>query len=408
MRILTVAIAMALALGRTAQAADWPQWRGPTGQGWTTDTDLPVKWDGKSGENVVWKAPLPKADNSYSSPIVIGDRVIITLVMNKMMEHHVLCFDKKEGKPLWDTLVPPGQWNLTDLRGGYGASTPASDGEQIYALFGSAVIAALDLNGKIVWRKDLPRHDFDVAIGCSPMVYGDTIILQADMVKKKSSLMAFDKKSGEIRWEVMRPEVDFAHSTPTLVSIANKPLLLVAASNALQGVDPANGDVRWTCKAKGDTVSPVFADGIAYIDSGRGGAGFAVSVDGALKGDVSKTALRWSLKNVPEAFGSPIVVGPHLYRLQGPGILKCYSLADGAELYSQRLEGASAAVSPVATADGKIYFASCGRSYVVKAGPKFEQLAANALDDPNYASPAISDGRIYLKGQRFLYCIGTK
>jgi outer membrane protein assembly factor BamB len=125
-----------------------------------------------------------------------------------------------------------------------------------------------------------------------------------------------------------------------------------------------------------------------------------------MKGDVSKSRLRWTVKQIPEGFGSPIIVGDYVYRLHSPGILKCYALADGKEMYSQRLEGATAAVSPIATKEGVIYFASSGRSYVIKAGPQFEQVASNNLDDPNYASAAVSDGRIYLKGQRFLYCIG--
>jgi outer membrane protein assembly factor BamB len=269
-------------------------------------------------------------------------------------------------------------------------------------------MAALDHQGKITWRKELPRYAFDVAIGCSPMLFEDTILLQADMLKKQSSLIAFDKKTGEIKWEAKRPETNFAHGTPTLITLDAKPLLLVAGSDSLQGVDPRTGEKLWTAKAKGDTVSPVFADGIAYIDSGRGGPGFAFAIDQTLKGDVSKSALKWNLKNVPEAFGSPIIVNKRLYRLQGSGILKGYSLTDGSEIFSKRLEGAAAAVSPVSTADGVIYFASSGKSYVIKDGATFEQLGSSSLDDGNYASPAISDGCIFLKGQRFLYCIGKK
>lgn len=404
MRIIPLVIVLGL-LGSQAQAGDWPCWRGPSGQGVSAEKDLPLSWDGKTGENIAWKTPLARGDNPYSSPIVVGDKVIITLAMNKTLEHHVLCFNKADGKPLWDTVVPAGKWVLTDVRGGYGAPTPAADGERIYVLFGSAVMAALDFEGKIIWRKDLPRHDFDVAIGCSPFLYKDTILLQADMVKKKSSIMAFDKKSGDLKWEVMRPEMNFAHGTPLLIQFAEKPMLLVAGSDAFQGVDPGNGEIFWSVKAKGDTVSPVYADGVAYIDSGRGGPGFAVAVNGMGKGDAS---VKWTIKNVPEAFGSPIIVGGNLYRLQGSGILKCYSMADGKEVYTHRLEGAAAAVSPVATADGRIYFASSGKSYVVKAGETFEQLGASSLDDGNYASPAISDGRIYLKGVKFLFCVGTK
>src|SRR5258706_3159602 len=389
-------------------AGDWPQWRGPTGQGFVDDANLPTTWDGKTGENIVWKAALPKGDTPYSSPIVRGDRVFITVAMNKTREHHVLCFDKKEGTLLWDSSVPTGLWNLTDLRGGYAASTPAADAERVYVLFGSAVLAALDFDGKIVWRIELPRHAFDVAIGCSPILYQETLILQADMVQKQSSLLALDKKTGEIRWEVKRPEVGFAHSTPTIVTVAEKPLMLIAASDALQGVDPGTGEVRWWCKAKGDTVSPVFADGFAYVDSGRGGPGFGITVDPAMTGDVTKSALRWSVRQITEGFGSPSIVGAHRYRLRGKGVLKGYALGDGAEVYSHRLEGAAPAVSPIATRAGTIYFASSGRSYVIKAGAAFEQVAVNNLDDPNYASPAVAEGRIYLKGQRFLYCIGRK
>jgi outer membrane protein assembly factor BamB len=155
-------------------------------------------------------------------------------------------------------------------------------------------------------------------------------------------------------------------------------------------------------------VSPVFADGIAYVDSGRGGPGFAVGVTPDLKGDVTKSALRWSIRQLPEGFGSPVIVGGRLYRLHSPGILKCYRLADGSELYSQRLEGITVPPSPVASEDGTIYFASAGRSYIVKAADRYEQLAVNNLGDPNYASPAVAGGRIYLKGVRYLYCVGTK
>jgi outer membrane protein assembly factor BamB len=404
----SLAVALAFLVSAAARGADWPQWRGPTGQGQTDDARLPLTWDVKTGENVAWKSPLPKGDVPYSSPIVVGGRVFVTVAMNKTREHHVICFDATDGKQLWDTLVPPGPWTLTDLRGGYAAPTPCADADRVYVLFGSAVLAALDRDGKIVWRKELERYNFDVAIGCSPILVGDALVLQSDLLKKQASLIGFDPKTGDVKWEAKRPDVGFAHSTPTPVTIGGKPALLVAASDALQAVDPANGSITWTCKAKGDTVSPVYADGVAYLDSGRGGPGFAVAVDPAMTGYVTKKALKWTIKTIPEGFGSPVIVGPHLYRMHAPGILKCYALADGTEVYSQRLEGATAAASPIATKDGTIYFASSGRSYVVKAGAKYEQLASNNLDDPNYASPAVGDGRIYLKGQRFLYCVGAR
>jgi outer membrane protein assembly factor BamB len=334
--------------------------------------------------------------------------VFVTVAMNKAREHHVICLDAKDGKQLWDTVVPPGPWELKDVRGGYGAPTPCADGERVYALFGSAVLAALDKEGKILWRRELPKYNFDVAIGTSPLPVGDAIVVECDLLGKQGSLIAFDKKTGDVKWEAKRPENGFAHSTPTPVTIGGKPALLVAGSDTLQAVSPENGAVIWSCKAKGDTVSPVYADGVAYLDSGRGGPGFAVAVDPAMTGDVTKSALKWTIKNIPEGFGSPVIVGGRLYRMHAPGILKCYSLADGAEVFSQRLEGSTAAVSPIATKDGLIYCASSGKSYVIRAGAKFEQVAANNLDDPNYASPAVAAGHLFLKGQKFLYCIGAK
>src|SRR5258706_16300111 len=149
-------------------AGDWPQWRGPTGQGFVDDANLPTTWDGKTGENIVWKAALPKGDTPYSSPIVRGDRVFITVAMNKTREHHVLCFDKKEGTLLWDTSVPPGLWNLTDLRGGYAASTPAADAERVYVLFGSAGLAGLAFYLQIACRIQRPPQGVPLGLWCEP------------------------------------------------------------------------------------------------------------------------------------------------------------------------------------------------------------------------------------------------
>src|SRR5262249_45589066 len=140
-------------------------------------------------------------------------------------EHHVACYQAEDGKPLWDIKIPTGPWKLTDLRGGYTAPTPASDGERIYVLFGSSVLAALDFDGKIIWRKEIRPYEFDVAIGTSPLLFEDTVILQCDQVNRKSFLIAFDRKTGDVRWEKKCPEHGFSHSTPTLVSINGKPQL---------------------------------------------------------------------------------------------------------------------------------------------------------------------------------------
>jgi len=311
------------------------------------------------------------------------------------------------GKPLWDTIVPAGPWNLTDLRGGYNAPTPACDGQRVFAFFGSCVLAALDMDGQPLWRYEFKDTAFDVAVGTSPILYKDLLIICADQNQKKSRIIAFERATGAIKYEVPRPNVAFAHSTPVVAEVAGKSQLLVAASNALQGVDPDSGQLIWWCKAEGDACSPVWKENIAYVDSGRGSSGIAVDITGG--GDVSKTHLKWRTeKPIPESLSSAVIWGQYIYRMQTPGVLRCIDLSSGRDVYTQRLEGASAWSSPIVTADGLIYLASSRTTFVVKAGPKFELVATNPLDDPNHASAAVSDGRIYLKGQKFIYCIAQK
>jgi len=413
------ALVLGLLVG-TAAGADWPGWRGPTGQGICAEKDLPLTWGGKEQENILWKVPLPgqkekaRQDQNQSSPIVVKGRVIVTASYWPMgtdtkeyPEHHVVCYQASDGKQLWDVTVKPGPWKLNDLRGGYTAPTPASDGERLFVLFGSSVLAALDLDGKLLWREEIKPFSFDVALGSSPVLYGDNVLVQCDQVGKTSRLLALDRKTGKLAWEEKRPDVGFSHSTPVLAKINDRTQLLAAASNALQGIDPDNGKVLWWCSAKGDTVSPVYGAGVAYLDSGRGG-GPGVAVDPSGTGNVTKTATKWKVGVVPEGFSSPVIVGEYLCRLHNPGVIHCWKLATGEEVFVERLQGISTTTSPTVTADGRIYAASAGVSYVLKAGPTLVILGRGDLGDPGPASPAVADGKLFLKGRQSLFCIGKK
>jgi outer membrane protein assembly factor BamB len=403
-----------------AAGENWPAWRGPTGDGQSDEKNLPLTWGGKNNENILWKAPLlpdkAKGDQNQSSPIVWGQRCFVTVSYwpagsdaKGFPEHHLVCFDVKTGDKLWDTPIPPGPWKLTDLRGGYTCPTPATDGTLVYASFGSAVLAAVDFEGKIAWRKEIKPHSFDVAFGASPVLFAGNVILVCDQMNGNSIIYALDGKTGEPRWETKRPKISWAHSTPLLAKVGDKLQLLTATHNGPQGIDPTTGNILWFFndgKQVGDTVTPTYRDGLLYVDSGRGGAGVCIDATGS--GDVSKTALKWRGPNIGEGLASPILVGDHLYRFYSGGNLGCWQWTTGAKVYQERLEGAEAASSPFATADGRIYFASAGKTHVVKAGPTFEVLAVNTIGDGSRASPAVAAGRIYLKGSRFLYCIGAK
>jgi outer membrane protein assembly factor BamB len=406
-----------LAVAASAGAADWPGWRGPTGQGVCAEKDLPLRWDAKSGLNILWKTPLPGADGklrqdqNQSSPIVKKGLVFITTSYwpagrseKQYPEHHVVCYRGRDGKQLWDTTVDPGPWLLSDLRGGYTVPTPAADDERVYVVFGSSVIAALSHSGKQIWRKEIVPHDFDVTMAGSPVLYRGTVLLQCDGVRN-SRMIGFEVKTGDVRWTEKRT-TGFSHSTPVLVRIKDRPQLLVAAASAVQGVDPEDGKLLWWCQGAGDTVSPVMAGGLVYCDGGRGGMGVAVDPTGT--GDVTKTHRKWKLDRVPGGFSSPVTVGDHLYRLTDPGIIRSWKLATGEEEAALRLPGVSTAASPFTTPEGRIYAISSGKSFVLNAGVKPEILAVSELGDGSPASPAVAEGRIILKGRRFVWCIGKK
>ena len=406
-------------------AADWAQFRGPTGQGLTEEKELPLKWGGKERENVRWQVPL--RGQGHASPIVSGDAIFVCTVEwpsnsgpreKSMPVHDVARYRTTDGRLMWDTQVPAGPWLRTDFRsgpgGGYAAPTPATDGRRVFCLFGSSVLAALDFDGRIAWRKEIVPHTFDVTVGSSPVLFRDTILVFCAMAKASDScLIAFDQATGEEKWRAKFLDMGFGHSTPLRIEVNGLPQLLVLASgmgvksNALRSLDPASGKTLWWCRGAGDASSPVYGSGIVYFDSGRGGAGVAVSPEGA--GDVTESGVRWTIPQLPEAIGSPILVGGYLYRLHSPAVLKCFEAATGKLVYAERLEGISTTwASPIADAAGHLFFANAGKSYVLQTGPEVRVLAVNDLGDGNHASPAVADGSLFLVGSKHLHCIGRK
>lgn len=415
-----------LASGPAAAGPDWPGFRGPTGLGYTDEKDLPTTWDAKTKANVIWSSPL--VGRSHSSPIVVGGKVFVTTVFwpadakddqkkKEIPVHHVTCWSAADGKQLWDVVVPPGPWVRTDFRsgdgGGYCAPTPASDGKLVYVMFGSSVLAALDFGGKIVWRKEIVPFTFDVCPGSSPVLHKDLVILLMAMANAKDSkVAAYDRATGEPKWEAKLPGVGFSHSTPVLITVGGKPQLVFCASgggskpNGLQALDPDSGKPIWWSTGGGDAASPAYGGGLIYCDSGRGGPGVAVDPTGS--GDIGKTHVKWTVAQVPEGLGSPIIVGDHVYRLHTPGVLKCWNLKTGEQAFAERIAGINARPSALADGNGNVLFLSGGKSFILKSGGKYEVVATNDLGDAGDATAAIAGGRIYIKGGRNLWCIGKR
>jgi outer membrane protein assembly factor BamB len=408
------------------RAGDWPGWRGPTGLGYTDEKDLPLTWDGKSGKNILWKAPLagggPKADFTspgHSSPVVWRDRVFITTAVwpadltdkerrKTIPEHHVICFQAADGKQLWDVLVEPGKCVVDNVYHGYAVPTPVTDGKHVFVVFGSGVVAALDFDGKVVWREELPRlRDVDGGLCSSPVLYEDTVIVVgiAD-----AGLRALDMATGKLKWEQKTRDRN-RMPTPALLRIEDRTQLIHYAGG-MQALDPATGELLWFCRAPSTNYSsPAFGGGLLYADAGRGGQ-TGTAVDPTGKGDVTKTHVKWQTKVTSAAGSSPIVVGEYLYRISDPGLIRCWKVQTGELVYEERTPKITPSSSPIACPDGRIYFASPSRSYVIKAGPTFEVLATNDLEvgggAQDYSTPAVSEGRIFIKGRSFLWCIGAK
>jgi outer membrane protein assembly factor BamB len=425
--VTLVAVPAGAADAPVAATDNWSQFRGPTGMGITTEKNLPLEWGGADAKNVLWKMPLK--GNGQASPIVWGDQVIVCTVTwpdsvepgrrgKVLPEHHLTCFDLAGGKQQWDTLIPPGPWTRDDFRngpsGGYAAATPATDGKMIYAAYGSSVLAAVDMQGKLVWRKEIVPFTFDVTLASSPVICGDTVLVLCAMSKPEDSrVIAFKKDSGDVKWERKLPGVGYGHSTPLVIEVGGKKQVLVSASagkeadNALQSLDAATGEILWWCKGVGAIATPVFANGLVYSDSGRGGPGLTVDPTG--KGDVSKTHVKATINMGVQAFGSPLVIGPYVYRVDNGGNMRCVEQATGKAVYEKKLDGfGNFWGSPIADAQGRIFIASAGKSYVVQSGPEFKLLATNDLGDANHASPAVSKGKLLLVGLKNIYCIGSK
>jgi RNA polymerase sigma factor (sigma-70 family) len=410
----------------------WPQWRGPTGMGTCDEKDLPLSWDARKGDNILWKVPLPGNERngeaacpSHSCPIVWDERVFVTTAVyppggsfnNKTIgTHHILCYRASDGKRLWDTTVPDGRCRVNNPFHGYTTPTPVTDGQHVFAPFGSSVVACVNFDGKLIWREELPRgtredvHSGEVS---SPILYDDAVIL---MGVQTTGLRALYKKTGKLKWQQNTPFRN-CMSTPVLIRVRGR-IQLIHFAGGVQGLDPATGEEIWSCRVSTDWASPVYCSGLLYADAGVrptfpvvSPADMGVVIDPTGKGDVTKTHVKWQTR-VPEADGaSAVISGDYIYRVSKPDVLRCWKLATGELVSTKRLPGIDTMASPIATADGRIYIACSAKSYVVKAGLGLEVLGSGELiDGHDYHTPtsAVSEGRLFIKGRTHLWCIGTR
>jgi outer membrane protein assembly factor BamB len=423
---MVVALLM-LAAVDASQAGNWPCWRGPTGMGFTDEKDLPLRWDGKTKENLLWKVPLGGIGNA--SPIVWDDRVFVMVSRKQtnkeqddkqIPEHWVACFQAADGKELWRTPIPPGHYPRG--YGIYAVPTPVTDGKRVYCCFSSGVTVALDFDGKVLWRDEIagevPKH-YDGLIS-SPLLFEDTVIRIVNVTQGMGNgvVQALEKDTGKVKWGKKLPKSNSANASPVLLPVNGKrQLVLASGNNLLEALNPADGTTIWSFKRRMGDLSPVYADGILFTDC-PGGPGIAIDPTG--QGDVTKTHEKWRIEKTPAsyAYASPVICDGYIYRVHKPGILHCWKLSTGELMYTERVEGLTNLASPVSGPEGRVYFLTSATSYVIKAGPKLEVLARNELggyNGNNGPSPAIANGRIYVRDAEpagpagaSLYCIGKK
>jgi outer membrane protein assembly factor BamB len=395
-----------------AAGANWPRFRGPNGTGVASDKDVPVQW---TAQDVLWKAPLP--GGGHSSPIVWGNRVFVEAATAS--ERMLACLDADKGKVVWTKKVP-GKRGKTHTRSSLASSTPCTDGERVYAIFwdGSALaLHAYDFAGREVWHKDLGRFKSQHGPGLSPVVHDGKVFVNNDQ-DGSAVLLAFDARTGKEAWQGRRPAYRACYSTPFLYEPpGGDPQLIVTSTTRLSGYDPKTGDEIWhfTWSHPGMPLrtvgSAIAADGLLIVAAGDGSGDrgmIAVKLGG--KGDVSRTNLVWE-KN--KARATPYVPtnlarNGHLYTINDDGWAVCYETKTGKEAWRAKLPGPVSG-SPILV-DGKVFAVTeRGEVAVYDAKPTgFKLLARNSFGELSYSTPAVADGKLYIRGSKHLFCIGRK
>ena len=408
--------AAALFAGASARAENWPQFRGPARQGVSSEKGLPLEWSATSG--IAWKTGIP--GESWSSPIVWGDRVFVTTAMVAGQSCRVLSLDVKTGRVLWSREVFRQVPRKKEARNSYATPTPATDGERVYACFGDGSLVALDFAGEVVWtNRDYPYYS-QHGLGTSPILHGGLLIMARDGSSDgddkalgwqkpwdQAYVLALDTKTGKERWKSQRGLSRIAHGVPNIWEHDGKAQVVSEAGDVVQGFEVATGERIWSSEVIGEGKVPsvVLGNGLVFTSGGAGGRNSikAFRLDG--KGDLRETNLVWEQRKGAPNLPSMLFADPHLFAMSDAGVMSCLRAEDGEPVWRERI-GGNFSASPV-LAEGRLYLLSDeGVTTVIEASPQFKVLARNALGEKAQASPAISQGRIFIRTAGHLFCIG--
>jgi outer membrane protein assembly factor BamB len=393
-------------------AADWTGFRGPNSSGVSSSKGVPTTWD--DSKNLKWKLELP--GKGYSSPIVVGDSVYVTCYSEgdvSELKRFLVRIHRVTGKVVWSKPFEPTspEKDIPRFAGrpGFASHTPVSDGTHIFAMFGNSGLHAFDLDGELLWTKEVGKEERSMfGSAASLVLHKDKVIVMAGA--ESESILAFNKKDGEQLWSADGGSLSRSYSTPVIATSADgRDELLVPVVGEIWSINPETGKLFWYSEARSDAATcPVIVtnNGVAYCLGGRSGGRTAIRLGG--KGDVTDTHTEWKMTGgsyVP----SPVIRGAHLYWVKDDGFLTCIDLATGKEQNRIRLGGKFYA--SITLIDDKLYAVSrFDGTHVLEATPELKKIAHNpAGDDSDHsASPAVSDGQLFIRSDKALYCIATE
>ena len=445
-RIVRTAVERAPALPRASDArGSWPSFRGRDAAGIADGQNLPDRWDGKTGDNILWRTPIPGL--GHSSPVVWGNRIFVTSAVSSRgnatfrpglygdgdasddrSRHRwtLYAIDKQRGQILWERVAHEGEpVDTRHIKSTYASASPVTDGRMVVAWFGSHGVFAYDINGNLRWKVDLGRMNwgaydiptFEWGPASSPILWNGLVILQVD-THGDDFILALNAETGETVWKTERDELP-SWGTPMVAETASGPQLVTNASKFVRGYDPRTGKDLWRLggSSKITAPTPVFGEGVFVIASGRAPERPIFVVKPSARGDItlannatSNEHVVWSRTGRGSYMPTPLIHDGILYVLANNGVFDAYDLRTGAEIYRQRLPhlGSGFSASPV-MADGKIYLSSeDGEVLIVAAGRTFKHIATNSMGELLMATPALSEGVMYVRSSASLFAIGKK
>ena len=413
--------ALALMFPTALGAANWTAWRGPQGTGVCLETNLPLHWG--TSNHVRWRVPLP--DRGNSTPVIWGSRVFITQGIAPENRRTLICLDRAKGRQRWQTGVVYAEKESSHETNPLCSASPVTDGERIVVSFGSAGLYCYNFSGREIWHRDLGKQTHIWGNAASPILHGDLCILNFGP-GERTFLIAVNKRTGETVWQneesgghsgEKRPAEEKADwigswSTPIVINVDQREELIMTFPKRVAALDPKTGKELWTCRGLNPLVytSPLFEDGIVVAMGGFMGSSLAVKPGGS--GDVTETRRLWQIPKTRQRIGSGVISGGHVYILDDPGVAECFELQTGKTVWEERLQGRGPkndSWSSMVRAGDRLYAMNqSGDSFVLKASPQFQVIATNSLAETTMSSPVVSDGEIFIRTYKAIWCVSER